>query len=240
MKKSIQIIVGIVGLVFSTAVAVQAQTGTFTTVTVSDSLQTGGSDTVTSGNGDVAFQVSTSTGVQSAAMNVSSATGTYSFAACHGTASGQAAFGTQAGVASGAQSTAFSLGVASGTNSFAIDYGDASGWGAFALGSSALATANYALALTPNVTAGSYSSLVFGQYNLNQNTTGGTPSLTAWVATDPIFEIGNGTSTTASDALVVYKNGNATVQGTLGVHTELRTAPGGDLSMGSFTAGTPP
>ena len=58
------------------------------------------------------------------------------------------------------------------------------------------------------------------------------------MATDPLFEVGNGSgsrfdnppignpdATGPSDALVVYKNGNAVLQGTLQV------APGGDIPM---------
>ena len=49
-----------------------------------------------------------------------------------------------------------------------------------------------------------------------------------WIGTDPLFEIGNGgqgNNPWRSDALVVYKNGNATFQGTVNV------APGGDIPM---------
>ena len=46
-----------------------------------------------------------------------------------------------------------------------------------------------------------------------------------WVASDPLFEVGNGTYQARSDALVVYKNGNAAFQGVVTV------APGGDIPM---------
>jgi hypothetical protein len=73
--------------------------------------------------------------------------------------------------------------------------------------------------------------------------------------TDPIFEIGNGfwnfTTNTPnpSDALVVYRNGNATVGGTAtinggvvvsGSSNAVLVNPAGDLSMGSFTSGPQP
>jgi hypothetical protein len=74
--------------------------------------------------------------------------------------------------------------------------------------------------------ANSLLSFVMGTYNIGLSETGATPNLTTWVSTDPIFEIGNGTAWSAtSDALVVYKDGNAKLQGTL------TTAPGGDIPM---------
>lgn len=58
-------------------------------------------------------------------------------------------------------------------------------------------------------------------------------SADTWIPTDPLFEVGNGASSSCdngnpyatglSDAFVVYKNGNAALQGTLDV------APGGDI-----------
>ena len=67
----------------------------------------------------------------------------------------------------------------------------------------------------------SYESVVMGQFNV-----GGGSYTIGWLATDPIFEIGNGTSSSAlSDALVVYKNGSATFQGPVSV------AAGGDIPM---------
>jgi len=65
-----------------------------------------------------------------------------------------------------------------------------------------------------------------------------------WCASDPLFEVGNGTSSSyPSDALVVYKNGNTTVSGTLTVTGSSNTIlvnPAGDLSMGPFTTGPEP
>jgi len=78
-----------------------------------------------------------------------------------------------------------------------------------------------------NTSAHAYNSFVIGQYNVG----GGNPN--SWVSTDPLFEIGNGT-VSQHDALLVDKSGNVTAGGVM------RCAPGGDLSMGSFTAGTHP
>jgi hypothetical protein len=64
-----------------------------------------------------------------------------------------------------------------------------------------------------------------------------------WVDTDPLFEVGNGVSGAPSDALVVYKNGNTVVSGTLaisGSSNAVLVNPAGDLSMGSFTNGPQP
>jgi len=88
------------------------------------------------------------------------------------------------------------------------------------------------------VWGGSYCEVVIGRYNLGGiSTVRSTYNKTAWVSTDPLLEVGNGTGNTvgtASNALTIYKNGNATFQGSI------RCSPGGDLSMGSYTAGTHP
>ena len=69
-------------------------------------------------------------------------------------------------------------------------------------------------------TAQAFNSFVIGAYNVG----GGTSNSS--VATDPAFEIGNGTSSTdKSDAFVVYKNGNVIAQGSMQV------APSGDIPM---------
>ena len=83
-------------------------------------------------------------------------------------------------------------------------------------------------------------SFVIGAYNLG----GGEGDENTWVATDPLFEVGNGTSySTPSDALEVLKNGNTIVSGTLSVSGTSNTVlinPAGDLSMGEFTNGPQP
>ncbi len=101
-------------------------------------------------------------------------------------------------------------------------YNEATGNAAFATGSSSNADgsssatfnsntdadAMYATAFGRSTTAESYASLVLGRYNesLGSNTT--------WVDTDPLFVVGNGTSTSArSDAFVIYKNGEIEITG---------------------------
>jgi hypothetical protein len=84
-------------------------------------------------------------------------------------------------------------------------YSTASGkWGATALGYNSIARADISFAANNYTTANAYSEAVFGQYN-DTTTTG---NLTSWVTTDRLFEIGNGTSSSArSNAVTVLKNG---------------------------------
>ena len=63
----------------------------------------------------------------------------------------------------------------------------ASSAGSTAMGSNTTASGDYSATLGYYTKTNSYASTAIGHYNLG----GGTPS--AWVATDPIFEIGNGT-----------------------------------------------
>ncbi len=96
----------------------------------------------------------------------------------------------------------------------------ASGMGSTSLCRYTIASGDYSAAFNFSTTAQSYVSATFGQFKL------GGGNATTWVSTDPLFEIGNGTSATAkSDALVVYKNGNVAVQG------KITIAPGGDIPM---------
>ena len=132
-------------------------------------------------------------------------------------------------IAVGTYSFASGDGYAPGQYSAALGNGSAYGDYSFAAGCNAQTGANYAFAVGNNTATTSYNCAVFGAYNV------GTGSNGYWNPVDPLFEIGNGTSSTAkSDAFVVHKNGNAQLQGAL------RCAQGGDLSMGTFTAGTNP
>lgn len=72
--------------------------------------------------------------------------------------------------------------------------------------------------------ADSFASVAFGRFNLAGYT--GPNGDWEWNPEDPLFELGNGTGYSArSNALTVYKNGNATFQGVV------RVAPGGDIPM---------
>jgi len=138
------------------------------------------------------------------------------------TASGYAssafgAFNTASGTASMAVGGAVSaLGLGSTASGL---YNTATGYGATAMGGMNTASGNYSLATGHHTLTDAYLSFTIGTYNV------GGGSATTWVSTDPIFEIGNGTSTTPSDAVVIYKNGNADFQGAI------TAAPAGDIPM---------
>lgn len=131
----------------------------------------------------------------------------------------------------------------------------ASGIYSMALGYKSSTTGDYSTTIGPTVTTQAFASVVMGRFNqvISSNAS-------SWVATDPLLVLGNGTSSGAtSNALVVLKNGNTgigtnapssklEVNGEVKVTTgDLKVAtgkvliqPGGDLSMGSFTAGPQP
>jgi hypothetical protein len=64
------------------------------------------------------------------------------------------------------------------------------------------ATGNWSTAIGATTEAKSFASLVIGQYNVASGTAG------SWMATEPLFVIGNGTKDAVrSNALTVLKNG---------------------------------
>ena len=82
-----------------------------------------------------------------------------------------------------------------------------------AWGRSSIASASYSTAFGEEITAESYGQTSFGLYNTPHP---GTPNATASVAGDRLLVIGNVTGTAArSDALVILKNGNTTLNGEL-------------------------
>jgi hypothetical protein len=119
------------------------------------------------------------------------------------------------------------------SSSFATAMGGAtlaSGAGSTSTGYSTVASGQNSATFNFTTTAASFDASAFGQFNIGLSESGATPSGTTWANTvgsaDPLFEIGNGTSATAkSDALAVYKDGNAVLQGVL------KTARGGDIPM---------
>jgi hypothetical protein len=106
--------------------------------------------------------------------------------------------------ATGNYSIALGNAVASGSYSAAMGgYVNASGSYAVAMGGYSTASGAYSTALGPNSTASAYGETVIGRYNVG----GGTAA--SWVDTDPVFEIGIGTGTTArANAVTVLKSGN--------------------------------
>lgn len=93
---------------------------------------------------------------------------------------------------------------ASGKYSSALgEFTLAEGIGAMAWGRSTTASGIYSTALGFNTISRAYGSLMIGQYNQEFSNS----SLTTWVATDPVFMIGNGTSNiTRSNAFTILKN----------------------------------
>ncbi|WP_417854141.1 tail fiber domain-containing protein [Xanthomarina gelatinilytica] len=121
-------------------------------------------------------------------------------------ASGELSFGSgRETTASGYFSTAMGNATeASGESSTAMGYNTtASGAGSTAMGNSTTASGYNSTAMgNGTIASGSYTTAI-GRYNIG----GGLPI--NWLATDPIFEIGNGSSNTnRQNALTVLKNGN--------------------------------
>lgn len=78
-----------------------------------------------------------------------------------------------------------------------------SGIGSTSLGKSTVATGSYSLAGGEGTNANSYSTIALGRYNI------GGGSAATWVGTDPLMEIGNGSSISAKrNTITLLKNGN--------------------------------
>jgi hypothetical protein len=190
-----------------------------------------------------------------------------------------AAFGADT-VASGPESFAAGIGDnASGNLSTALGcYNTASGYyslatgadtlaagrGASAFGLLTAAVGDYSTTFGYQTTASAYGDFVVGVRNIGAPSSYSQSGYQQWNSSDPIFEVGNGgywswsgywdqmVQVNYSDALEVFKSGDAVVQGnfsagssintggTISAHSTIRCAAGGDLSMGSFTAGTAP
>ncbi len=162
-----------------------------------------GNGTIASGLNSTAFGVSTiASGLNSTAfgqntratMGRSTAMGD----ATNATANNATAMG-YATLASGGSSTA------TGDNT------TASGVNSFSMGDGTHAKGNNSAAMGYETITGSYGALTIGQFNAD--TTGTTDS---WIATNPLLVAGNGSGVSSrSTALVLYKNGNMTIAGTL-------------------------
>jgi hypothetical protein len=137
--------------------------------------------------------------------------------------------------------------------SASAQYAIASGYGSMATARETTASGCYTTASGYYSTSSGYAttaaaldSFVVGAYNNSGGVTN--PSPTSWVPTDPLFEVGNGSydsntnTVIPSDALVVYKNGNATLSGTLSIGGSncVLVNQTGDISMGGFHAGPTP
>ena len=91
-------------------------------------------------------------------------------------------------------------------------------YGAIAMGSNTTAAGSTSTSMGFHTYSKAYSSVTVGRYNDSIASS----SNTSWVATDPVFIIGNGTADNArNNALVVLKNGNTNITGEI-----TRTATG--------------
>ncbi len=120
----------------------------------------------------------------------------------------------------GFQSVAFgSNNIASGDATFASGVSNVvAGYAASALGDNNTVVGNYASAQGVRLTSEAYNQFTIGQWNTAH---GGTPDASGWINTDRLFVIGNGTTgSSRSDALVILKNGNTTLNGTLTIDAD--------------------
>jgi hypothetical protein len=101
----------------------------------------------------------------------------------------------------------------------------ASGSSSSAMGSSTTASGEISTAIGLSTTAKSFAETAIGTYNTSYTPT----STSAFSATDRLFVIGNGTSSSAlSDALVMLKDGTTTFSGTV---TATVVAPTSDIRL---------
>jgi len=90
-----------------------------------------------------------------------------------------------------------------GTTSIAAGhYSIASGFASVAFGRASVASGYASSAFGNYSKAQPYASVALGRYNIVSGNSG------AWVSTDPLFVIGNGTDTSPANALTLLKNGN--------------------------------
>lgn len=188
------------------------------------SFASGASTTASGSRATATGDGTTASGMYSVASGyLSVASGTSTFAGGYNSsATGNygLAFGYNS-VASGTYATAVGSSTTAGTYSLAAGRSSASGNYSTALGR-AIATGHYSTAIGLSETTG-YATLSIGRYNVVEGDSD------SWVATDPIFIIGNGTGTSSrSNAFVVRKNGDVEIKGNI-------TAPRqGDILMGEF------
>jgi hypothetical protein len=104
----------------------------------------------------------------------------------------------------GTNSTAFGRNTtANGDASISAGFeSDADGNSSIAFGFRNTSTGNRSMAIGSETNARTFASFAIGRFNA------GTGSATSWVETDPLFEIGNGASSSSlSNAMIVLKNG---------------------------------
>ena len=135
-------------------------------------------------------------------------------------ASGEASTAMGLGTTASSQaSTAMGqLTTANGTIATAMGFGTtASGFYSVATGYNTTASGVLSTTLGQFSTAQAYASLVLGRYNV----IAGNPD--SWVSSDPVLVVGNGSDdANPSNALVLLKNGNLTIAGTLTQNSDRR------------------
>ncbi len=135
-------------------------------------------------------------------------------------------FATSIGSGNVSEAGGFALGLsnkANGWGSVAIGFGNTSnGEKSIASGYHSESNGKYSVAIGNYVTAEAFNSTVIGSFNL----IAGNPDL--WVATDPLFVIGNGenkgSSTVRSNAFMVTKQGDARVYGNLYGYNQIKAS----------------
>lgn len=116
-----------------------------------------------------------------------------------------------------------------GVTTLAALFGVASGEASVSIGSGCLSAGNYSWSLGYNSTAASAYGFVIGRNNTDSG------SLTAWVDSDPLFVIGNGTGNVSDpvnvrnrNAFLVRKNGDVEMS------AKVKMPRQGDILMGEF------
>jgi hypothetical protein len=159
--------------------------------------------------------VSTALGYATVSSNYySTALGAYT------TASGQTSLATGSNTSAvGFNTTAMgNYSMAIGNDSTALGYHSiSSGYQSLATGNYTSAVGDWSTTMGYSTQAASQGCLALGRWNV------GTGNPTAWVSTDSVLEVGNGSSASnRSNALTLYKNGNMTISGTLTENSDLR------------------
>lgn len=203
------------------------------------------SGSVASGYGAFAMNGGIANNFQSVAFAGSRSSGPNAFASGFGSmASGSSSIALgESNTAVGDDSIAFGY-YSTASNTSAMSTGSvtiASGMCSLSTGYVTTASGSFSISAGTNTSANSYDSVVLGQYNVGLTEKNGNPNTTTWMTPDPLFEIGNGSSSSAkSDALVIYKDGNAvfspppgTSSCTVAAPVFLTTTPGGsgDIPM---------
>ncbi|MES2568841.1 MAG: hypothetical protein V4710_02160 [Verrucomicrobiota bacterium] len=146
------------------------------------------------------------------------------FATASGQSVAKALWATALGnsVASGMGSTSLGYATATGNGAMSAGWSQAIGSYSTALGYNNIVQGNDATAAGRDLTVNTYGVIAVGHRNEIAN-----GSASAWIPTDELFVIGNGSPTgSRSNALTVKKNGDATFSGVIRVK-----APAGDIEM---------